>query len=71
MRSGEVGRGMPPVARFITASGMTNLGDGVAVLAWSWTASLLTRDPRRYRDYFPTLRVIAPEPLPPPASGLH
>jgi predicted nucleic acid-binding protein len=26
---------------------------------------LLTRDPRRYRDYFPTLRVIAPEPLPP------
>ena len=45
MRSGEVGRGMPPVARFITASGMTNLGDGVAVLAWSWTASLLTRDP--------------------------
>ncbi len=29
---------------------------------------LLTRDPRRYRDYFPTLRVIAPEPLP-PGSG--
>ena len=32
---------------------------------------LLTRDPRRYRDYFPTLRVIAPEPLPPPGSGPH
>ena len=31
---------------------------------------LLTRDPRRYRDYFPTLRVIAPEPLP-PGSGPH
>ena len=29
---------------------------------------LLTRDPRRYREYFPTLRVIAPEPLP-PGSG--
>lgn len=32
---------------------------------------LLTRDPRRYRDYFPTLRVIAPEPLPPSGSGPH
>lgn len=32
---------------------------------------LLTRDPRRYRRYFPTLRVIAPEPLPPPGSGPH
>ncbi len=31
---------------------------------------LLTRDPRRYRDYFPTLRVISPEPSP-PASGPH
>lgn len=26
---------------------------------------LLTRDPRRYREYFPTLRLIAPAPLPP------
>lgn len=32
---------------------------------------LLTRDPRRYRDYFPALRVIAPEPLPPAGSGPH
>ena len=31
---------------------------------------LLTRDPRRYKDYFPTLRVIAPEPLP-PTFGPH
>jgi predicted nucleic acid-binding protein len=31
---------------------------------------LLTRDPRRYRDHFPTLRVIAPDPLP-PGSGPH
>ena len=31
---------------------------------------LPTRDPRRYREYFPTLRVIAPEPLP-PGSGPH
>ncbi len=29
---------------------------------------LLTRDPRHYRECFPTLRVIAPEPLP-PGSG--
>lgn len=32
---------------------------------------LLTRDPRRYRDYFPTVHVIAPEALPPPGSGPH
>jgi MFS family permease len=30
--------------RFITASGMTNLADGIAVVAWGWIASLLTRD---------------------------
>jgi MFS family permease len=30
--------------RFIAASGMTNLADGVAVVAWGWIASLLTRD---------------------------
>jgi Na+/melibiose symporter-like transporter len=30
--------------RFVAASGMTNLADGVAVVAWGWLASLLTRD---------------------------
>ncbi|MEO1679262.1 MAG: MFS transporter [Pseudomonadota bacterium] len=25
--------------------GLANLGDGIAVVAWAWTASLLTRDP--------------------------
>lgn len=33
------------LVRFIAASGLANLGDGVAVVAWAWTASLLTRDP--------------------------
>jgi len=32
------------LARFIAASGLTNLADGIAVLAWAWIASLLTRD---------------------------
>ncbi|MFT4014803.1 MAG: MFS transporter [Paracoccus sp. (in: a-proteobacteria)] len=32
-------------ARFVAASGLTNLGDGIATIAWAWTASLLTRDP--------------------------
>ncbi len=36
---------MTPFQRFITASGMTNLADGIAVVAWGWIASLLTRDP--------------------------
>ncbi len=42
---------MPPLPgqtafhRFIAASGLTNLGDGIASLAWAWVASLLTRDP--------------------------
>ncbi|MBM1558261.1 MFS transporter [Sulfitobacter mediterraneus] len=31
--------------RFITASGVTNLADGIATVAWAWLASLLTRDP--------------------------
>ncbi|MFN3576459.1 MAG: MFS transporter [Tabrizicola sp.] len=35
---------MTALQRFITASGMTNLADGVAVVAWGWIASLLTRD---------------------------
>lgn len=32
------------LARFIAASGLANLADGVAVVAWAWVASLLTRD---------------------------
>lgn len=35
---------MTAFERFITASGMTNLADGIAVVAWGWIASLLTRD---------------------------
>jgi hypothetical protein len=35
---------MTALHRFIIASGMTNLADGVAVVAWGWIASLLTRD---------------------------
>ena len=31
--------------RFILASGLTNLADGIATVAWAWLASLLTRDP--------------------------
>lgn len=34
-----------PLQRFIAASGLTNLADGVATVAWAWLASLLTRDP--------------------------
>jgi MFS family permease len=33
-----------PYQRFVAASGLTNLADGVAVVAWAWLASLLTRD---------------------------
>lgn len=36
---------IPPLTRFIAASGLTNLADGVAVVAWAWVASLLTREP--------------------------
>ncbi len=36
---------MTALQRLIAASGMTNLADGVAVVAWGWIASLLTRDP--------------------------
>lgn len=31
--------------RFCSAVGLANFGDGIAVVAWAWTASLLTRDP--------------------------
>lgn len=34
-----------PLARFIAASGLTNLGDGIALVAWAWLATQLTRDP--------------------------
>lgn len=34
-----------PFHRFVIASGLTNLADGVATVAWAWLASLLTRDP--------------------------
>lgn len=33
------------LGRFIAASGLANLGDGIATVAWAWAASLLTRDP--------------------------
>lgn len=33
------------LTRFVAASGMTNLADGVAVVVWAWLASLLSRDP--------------------------
>lgn len=36
---------MTPLARFITASGLANLGDGIAIVAWGWIATQLTRDP--------------------------
>ena len=35
---------MAGLRRFIAASGMTNLADGIALVAWGWIASLLTRD---------------------------
>jgi hypothetical protein len=34
----------PAFPRFVAASGLTNLADGIATLAWAWVASLLTRD---------------------------
>ncbi|MEM1233587.1 MAG: MFS transporter [Pseudomonadota bacterium] len=30
--------------RFVAASGMTNLADGIATVVWAWMATLLTRD---------------------------
>ena len=38
-------RRMRPFAPFIAASGLANLADGIAVVAWAWLATLLTRDP--------------------------
>ncbi len=31
--------------KFILASGITNLADGIALVTWAWLASLLSRDP--------------------------
>ena len=31
--------------RFAAAVGLANTADGIAIVAWAWTASLLTRDP--------------------------
>ena len=36
---------MTRFVRFAASSGLTNLADGVATVAWAWLASLLTRDP--------------------------
>ena len=41
----QAGIDRPALFRFIAASGISNLGDGVATIAWAWTASLLTREP--------------------------
>lgn len=43
--------------RFGTGVGLANLGDGIAVVAWAWTASLLTRDPFWIAILPATLRV--------------
>jgi MFS family permease len=34
----------PAYRRFVAASGFSNLADGIATLAWTWVASMLTRD---------------------------
>ncbi|MEM8633314.1 MAG: MFS transporter [Pseudomonadota bacterium] len=38
-------RGGGGLTRLVTATGLTNVADGIALLAWAWLASLLTRDP--------------------------
>jgi MFS family permease len=43
--SGPTSLPASPFVRFVAASGLTNLGDGIATVAWAWVASLLTRDP--------------------------
>ncbi|MEM6478345.1 MAG: MFS transporter [Pseudomonadota bacterium] len=35
---------LSPFARFVAASGFTNLADGIATVVWAWMATLLTRD---------------------------
>ena len=36
---------MTSFQKFVLASGLTNLADGVAVVVWAWVASLISRDP--------------------------
>lgn len=36
---------MTQLYRFIAATGLTNMGDGIAIVAWGWIATQLTRDP--------------------------
>lgn len=43
--------------RFCAAAGLANFGDGIAVVAWAWTATLLTRDPLWVAILPATLRV--------------
>lgn len=43
--AGENNRQRGAFMRFGAAVGLANLGDGIAIVAWAWTASLLTRDP--------------------------
>ena len=33
------------MARLVAATGLTNTADGIALIAWAWLASMLTRDP--------------------------
>ena len=33
------------ITYFISASGLTNLADGISLVVWAWLATLLTRDP--------------------------
>jgi hypothetical protein len=45
LQGGQDTMAIAPFPRFVAASGMTNLADGVAAVAWAWLASRLTRDP--------------------------
>ncbi|MEM8592354.1 MAG: MFS transporter, partial [Pseudomonadota bacterium] len=42
--AGPDGAMSSPFARFVAASGFTNLADGIATVVWAWVATLLTRD---------------------------
>ena len=44
-------------AQFGAAVGLANLGDGIAVVAWAWIASLITRDPLWIAILPATLRI--------------
>ena len=43
-RGGEA-RGRTALGRLVAATGLANLADGIALLAWAWLASTLSRDP--------------------------